>query len=246
MKKAVTHIIRLALSAVIIAALVLFARKVNWHSTWHSIEQADRTILFAAAVVNLLSLALKAVRWWIFLRPVGAPSFWHGAQGNVRRRRSEQHSRRQRRRSGTRRVRRARRARAEREGSRHARARAHVRADRLRRDARALRVVPRVAASAGTHAAGGVGGARGRHHFHDLARAPARDDGGARDRAGDALARSTLEISSGTSATRLAASRPARASPSRYYCRSGSGRCRYGRTVSPRARRISIFRSSGP
>lgn len=76
MKKAVTHIIRLLLSAVIIVALVLFARKVNWHSTWHSMEQANLTILVAAAVVNLLSLALKAVRWWIFLRPVGAKSFW--------------------------------------------------------------------------------------------------------------------------------------------------------------------------
>jgi glycosyltransferase 2 family protein len=76
MKKAVTHIIRLALSAVIIVALVLFARKVNWHSTWHSMEQANRTILLAAALVNLLSLVGKAVRWWIFLRPVGAPSFW--------------------------------------------------------------------------------------------------------------------------------------------------------------------------
>ena len=76
MKKAVSHAIRLGLSAVIIAALVLFARKVNWASTWANIEQANRTILVAAAVVNLASLALKALRWWIFLRPVGAPSFW--------------------------------------------------------------------------------------------------------------------------------------------------------------------------
>src|SRR5205823_12459075 len=30
----------------------------------------------AAAVVNIVSLALKGVRWWIFLRPVGAPSMW--------------------------------------------------------------------------------------------------------------------------------------------------------------------------
>src|SRR5439155_15486921 len=26
--------------------------------------------------VNMASLALKGVRWWIFLRPVGAPSLW--------------------------------------------------------------------------------------------------------------------------------------------------------------------------
>jgi len=76
MKKAVSHILRLVLSAAIIAALVLFARKVNWHTTWESIAEANLTVLVFAAVVNLLSLVLKAVRWWIFLRPVGAPSFW--------------------------------------------------------------------------------------------------------------------------------------------------------------------------
>ncbi|HEV8496062.1 MAG TPA: lysylphosphatidylglycerol synthase transmembrane domain-containing protein [Gemmatimonadaceae bacterium] len=76
MKKAVSRIVRLALSLVIIVALVLFARKVNWHTTWQSITEANRTILLIAAVVNLLSLALKAVRWWIFLRPVGATSLW--------------------------------------------------------------------------------------------------------------------------------------------------------------------------
>jgi uncharacterized protein (TIRG00374 family) len=76
LKKAAAHIIRIALSAVIIAALVLFARKVNWHSTWHSMERANLWVLGAAAVVNLLSLVLKAVRWWIFLKPAGAPSFW--------------------------------------------------------------------------------------------------------------------------------------------------------------------------
>ncbi|HXT18812.1 MAG TPA: lysylphosphatidylglycerol synthase transmembrane domain-containing protein [Gemmatimonadaceae bacterium] len=76
MKKAVSRSIRLLLSVVIIAALVLFARKVNWQTTWQSIVSANRTILLLAALVNLLSLALKGVRWWIFLRPVGAPSLW--------------------------------------------------------------------------------------------------------------------------------------------------------------------------
>jgi uncharacterized protein (TIRG00374 family) len=66
----------LLLSAAIIAALVLFARKVNWATTWASIKEANRAVLLLAAVVNLVSLALKAVRWWIFLRPVGAPSLW--------------------------------------------------------------------------------------------------------------------------------------------------------------------------
>jgi len=76
MKKAVSRILRLALTLVIVVGLVLFARKVNWHTTWQSITEANRTILLFAALVNLLSLALKAVRWWIFLRPVGATSLW--------------------------------------------------------------------------------------------------------------------------------------------------------------------------
>src|SRR5947209_7931874 len=76
MKKAVSRSLRLGLSLLIIAALVLFARKVNWGITWQSIKQANLTLLVAAAVVNLLSLALKGVRWWIFLRPVGARSLW--------------------------------------------------------------------------------------------------------------------------------------------------------------------------
>jgi uncharacterized protein (TIRG00374 family) len=76
MKKVATHAIRLAVSAAIIVALVLFARKVNWHTTWRSIEDANLTILLLAALVNLASLVLKGVRWWIFLRSVGAPSLW--------------------------------------------------------------------------------------------------------------------------------------------------------------------------
>ena len=76
MKKAASRIFRLVLSIAIIAALVLFARKVNWATTWRSITDANRTVLLLAAVVNLLSLALKGVRWWIFLRPVGASSLW--------------------------------------------------------------------------------------------------------------------------------------------------------------------------
>ncbi len=76
MKKATSRIFRLLLSAAIIVALVLFARKVNWATTWASIKDANRAVLLLAAIVNLVSLALKAVRWWIFLRPVGAPSLW--------------------------------------------------------------------------------------------------------------------------------------------------------------------------
>jgi glycosyltransferase 2 family protein len=76
MNKTVSRILRLGLTAIIVVGLVLFARKVNWATTWASITDANRTDLMFAAIVNLLSLALKGVRWWIFLRPVGAPSLW--------------------------------------------------------------------------------------------------------------------------------------------------------------------------
>lgn len=76
MSKSVSRWLRAGLTAAIIVALVLFARTVNWSATWQNITQVNRTILVLAAVVNLLSLALKGVRWWIFLRPAGVPSLW--------------------------------------------------------------------------------------------------------------------------------------------------------------------------
>ena len=76
MKKAVSRSIRVVLTVAILAGLVVFARKVNWSTTWTSITAASASVLVLAALVNLASLALKAVRWWIFLRPVGVPSLW--------------------------------------------------------------------------------------------------------------------------------------------------------------------------
>ena len=76
MKKAASRALHLGLTIVIVVGLVLFARKVNWHTTWENIANANRRDLLFAALVNLLSLVLKGVRWWVFLRPVGAPSLW--------------------------------------------------------------------------------------------------------------------------------------------------------------------------
>ncbi len=74
MKSSTTRVLRIALAVIIIGALALFARSVNWSDTWHAITSADLSILLLAALVNIGSLALKAVRWWVFLRSVGAPS----------------------------------------------------------------------------------------------------------------------------------------------------------------------------
>jgi len=74
MKPAVSRSLRLGLTGLILVMLVLFARKVNWHDTWHTMQDASLPILLAAAAVNLASIVVKGIRWWVFLRPVGARS----------------------------------------------------------------------------------------------------------------------------------------------------------------------------
>jgi uncharacterized protein (TIRG00374 family) len=76
MKPAHKHALRLGLTVLILVMLVLFARKVNWHATWAGIRTASLPLLVVAALLNILSIVVKAVRWWVFLRPVGSPSFW--------------------------------------------------------------------------------------------------------------------------------------------------------------------------
>jgi uncharacterized protein (TIRG00374 family) len=67
---------RIAVTIIIVAGLVMFARTINWRDTWGSIRHSDVQLLLLAAVVNLASLASKGVRWWVFLRPIGASSLW--------------------------------------------------------------------------------------------------------------------------------------------------------------------------
>lgn len=76
MKQQLTRVLRLAMWAAVAAFLVLFATRVQWALTWHAFRSASPSLLLLAAAVNLVSLALKGVRWWIFLRPVGADSLW--------------------------------------------------------------------------------------------------------------------------------------------------------------------------
>jgi uncharacterized protein (TIRG00374 family) len=73
-KKTLTRTLRIGITGIILVMLVVFATKVNWHSTWAAIRESSLSILLLAALVNLLSLGLKGVRWWIFLRPIGVTS----------------------------------------------------------------------------------------------------------------------------------------------------------------------------
>ena len=74
MKPAVSRALRLGLTGLILVMLVLFARKVNWHDTWHTMQSASMPLLLGAAAVNLASIIVKGIRWWVFLRPIGARS----------------------------------------------------------------------------------------------------------------------------------------------------------------------------
>jgi uncharacterized membrane protein YbhN (UPF0104 family) len=74
MKPVVSRVLRLGLTGLILVMLVLFARKVNWHDTWRTMQSASMPVLMTAALVNLASIVVKGVRWWVFLRPIGATS----------------------------------------------------------------------------------------------------------------------------------------------------------------------------
>jgi conserved hypothetical protein len=62
------------LTAAIVVFLVIFARTINWTEAWTSIRSASLPLLAAAIAVNLLTVVIKAIRWWVFLKPAGSPS----------------------------------------------------------------------------------------------------------------------------------------------------------------------------
>src|SRR5690242_15563855 len=66
--------IRWALSAAILVFLILFARTIDWHAAWSSMRHASLPLLAAAIGVNILSVIIKSIRWWLFLRPTGITS----------------------------------------------------------------------------------------------------------------------------------------------------------------------------
>src|SRR6267143_2801132 len=66
--------IRWAISAAILVFLILFARTINWHEAWSAMRHASLPLLAAAIGVNILSVLIKGVRWWLFLRQIGIKS----------------------------------------------------------------------------------------------------------------------------------------------------------------------------
>src|SRR2546423_4245934 len=66
--------IRWTTSAAILVFLIIFARTIDWHAAWNSMRHASLPLLAAAIGVNILSVLIKGVRWWLFLRPIGIKS----------------------------------------------------------------------------------------------------------------------------------------------------------------------------
>lgn len=74
MKTALSRVLRVGVTLVILGMLVLFATRVNWHATWAAMRSASLSLLVAAALVNIASIVVKGIRWWVFLRPIGVHS----------------------------------------------------------------------------------------------------------------------------------------------------------------------------
>ena len=54
--------------------LVAAGRRVDWHAAAAAMRGADAGLLLIALLCNQLSLVLKGMRWWVFLRPLGVRS----------------------------------------------------------------------------------------------------------------------------------------------------------------------------
>ncbi len=74
MNPTVARTLRWGLTTLIIVFLVMFARTIDWAAAWGAMRAASLPLLAAAIVANLVSLAIKGIRWWLFLKPAGAPS----------------------------------------------------------------------------------------------------------------------------------------------------------------------------
>lgn len=68
------RVVQIAVSATIVALLLLFARHVDWRGAAAVMRAADPRLVALAIALNLLSLVLKGIRWWVFLRPMGVGS----------------------------------------------------------------------------------------------------------------------------------------------------------------------------
>ncbi len=70
-------------SIVMLVAVVLYGRTIEWTSAWAAIKSASLPILIVATLANFVTLGAKALTWWLFLRAVGVPSLALAARATV-------------------------------------------------------------------------------------------------------------------------------------------------------------------
>jgi uncharacterized protein (TIRG00374 family) len=75
--------IRWLLTGIIVVFLIIFARTIDWAQAWSSIRHASLPLLLAAVGVNFLSIVIKGIRWWMFLRAAGSPSLWLSLRATI-------------------------------------------------------------------------------------------------------------------------------------------------------------------
>jgi glycosyltransferase 2 family protein len=77
------RLIRAAVVIIVLAGLALFARTVDWSEAWRAARAASPGMLIAAALVNVVSIGFKGVRWWVFLRSIGVHSLGLAIRGTM-------------------------------------------------------------------------------------------------------------------------------------------------------------------
>jgi glycosyltransferase 2 family protein len=70
-------------SAIVLFLLIYAARRVDWRTAAMIIRRAALGPLAAAVVINLASLAVRGVRWWVFLRRVGTVKLAVAMRGTI-------------------------------------------------------------------------------------------------------------------------------------------------------------------
>ena len=75
--------IRWVITGAVVVFLIIFARTIDWSAAWQSIRTASIPTLAIALAINFASVMMKAIRWWLFLRPAGAGSPFLAARATL-------------------------------------------------------------------------------------------------------------------------------------------------------------------
>jgi uncharacterized protein (TIRG00374 family) len=66
--------VRWGTTIIVVLLLASAATRLDWRAIGSTVRHSSPPLLAAATLVNLLSLAVKGVRWWVFLRRIGVRS----------------------------------------------------------------------------------------------------------------------------------------------------------------------------